>query len=84
MRFARLLTTASLAALFFAGCWGDPIAYRTANDNDHIPYASKGKAEKALLQKLGKAPANAAPAEGAAPRAAEGGQPPAEDVPAGE
>lgn len=63
--FARLLTL-GLVTVFVAGCWSEPIKIRSADENDTVPYASHSKEHKALLKKLGKAPA---PAEGAEKKA---------------
>ena len=72
-RLARLCLLA-LATTFAAGCWSDPIAIRSPKDTDKIPYAAKSQEEKALLNKLGKAPqAPAGQTAPAAPAAAPSG-----------
>ncbi len=57
--FARLVRplALALAAVFVAGCWSDKIEIRSSTDNDHVPYESRSKERKALMKKLGKAPA---------------------------
>lgn len=67
--FARLVRplALALAAIFVVGCWSEKIEIRSSTDNDHVPYESRSKERKALMKKLGKAPA-----ETEKPAAAEG------------
>ena len=75
MQLCTRLLTLGFVAIFLTGCWSEPIQIRKADETDQIPFASKSKAQRDLMEKLGKAPATEAvkPAEGAA-KPAEGAQ----------
>lgn len=76
MRITTRLFALAMATLFLVGCWGEDIKLRAPAKNDQTSFQSKGKEKRILMEKLGKAPAKAAPAAPApaAPAApAEGG-----------
>ena len=59
MRRLSQIVALVVAGCFVAGCWSEPIERRPMADNDKIPFNSHSKEKRALLKKLGKAPAEA-------------------------
>ena len=55
MQLCTRLLTLGFVAIFLTGCWSEPIQIRKADETDQIPFASKSKAQRDLMEKLGKA-----------------------------
>ena len=75
MRRLSQIVALVVAGCFVAGCWSEPIERRTMAENDKIPFNSHSKEKRALLKKLGKAPAEATKPAEAAPATEKAEQP---------